>query len=418
MNAKRTARYVDLLKGFAILYLTIFLAIWLSDLVFQPHNFHEAFFITTSIVTLSSAGLQEFMPLLHDSGIVILCCMHAISWLFWVSASVWILYSGKTRTKYRLARILSKSVKMLLVSIVFSSLLVFYVWGHGYEFNHIMQKVLYAVFNATSAFTNAGALVLPSGTPNFWLAGNFVLQGILLTTAVAGASGYFVLNDLFNPAQLRARLKDPSVDWKPYTKLAVFGAGSVILMGSLCFLYFEFSNSLHGLKAMEKTVSSVYLAAMSRNTGMNLFDLNQVGREGMLIMIAMMLVGGMYASGSGGLKLEIFIIPFVHWEKKLFRQMIKVLVFILFFNYLSIVIRIASGDASRLVVMLFEQVSAFTNTGWKLHALSDFSVQTLWLLNISMLGGRLSLLWFVSKWVAKSGLFSHRVPRSRAIKSF
>ncbi|MCC5932570.1 MAG: hypothetical protein JJU28_25215 [Cyclobacteriaceae bacterium] len=300
---------------------------------------------------------------------------------------------------------------MLLISLTLSASFVFYVWGDSQGFDSIAQKILYAVFNAASAFTNSGALVVPADTPGIWLAGNFILQGILLTTAVAGASGYFVLNDLFYPGNLRARLRDPSIDWKPYTKLAVFGAGSLILIGSLFFLYFEYANSLQNLKAIEKAVSSVYLSAMARNTGMALFDMNQIGFSGIMVLITMMLAGGMYASGSGGLKLEIFIIPFIKRDKELMRQMIKVLVFILFFNYLSLVFRIASGDASRLVVMLFEQVSAFTNTGWKLHALNDYSVQTLWILNFSMLGGRLSMLWFVSKWLAKCGLFSNHMER-------
>jgi Trk-type K+ transport system membrane component len=415
MHTGSTRRFRRALKGFFVLYLLVFLMVSLSDVFFQPHNFHEALFFTTSIVTLSSVALQEFMPMLEDSGILILLCIHCICWLFWVSISVWILYSGSTLHQYTYRSILSKSGIMLLISILLSASMIFYVWGDVQGFNGILQKVLYAVFNAASAFTNAGVLVVPAGTPDFWLAGNFVLQGVLLTTAIAGASGYFVLNDLFNPTHLRARLRDPSLDWKLYTRIAVFGGGSLILIGAGCFLYFEFSNSLQGLKAMEKVVSSVFLAAMSRNTGMNLFDLNQVGLGGMLVLITAMMAGGMYASGSGGLKLEIFLFPFIKREKNLIRQMIKVLVFILFFNYLSIVIRIASGDASRLVIMLFEQISAFTNTGWKLHALREYSAQTIWTLNVSMLGGRLIMIWFVSKWIGKTSLFSSRTKHGRLV---
>ncbi|MGF1638139.1 MAG: potassium transporter TrkG [Cyclobacteriaceae bacterium] len=380
----------------AIWFLFILVLYAFTGFIFSDLSFTEAIFLTSSTITFTGMGLQELQEELMWLARLFLVANTWFGMIFWTFWAVWMVLQKTKNGHISVLRLLRNILAILIIAIPATTILIYYLIGSEYNFESVFHRMEFSFFNASNAFGNTGLLLHPPGDTTGWLSHHFVIQVVLLTTLVAGASGYFAVRDLFTPSVLRKRLKHPERDWKPFTKMAVFGGGFLIMISAILFLVSEFSNALHGLKATEKVVASIFFVASARSAGMAVFDMSSLQTTTLLLLTALMFVGGMYASNAGGWRLDQFYL-LARSSKNGSRKMIfKGILVVGFFNYILIVLRIFLGDEGKLSHFIFEQISAFGNTGWVMHSFDQLSAHAKWILAASMIFGRVGIIIFVS----------------------
>ena len=149
-------------------------------------------------------------------------------------------------------------------------------------------------FHAVSAFNNAGFALFPDSLARF-VADPFV-NVIVALAVVAGAAGFPVLNDL------RATPRRPR-RWSLHTKLTLTVTAAILLLGTVVFLLFEWTNpaTLGELDTGAKVLASGFNATM-RTAGLSTIDFAEVNETTQLATILSMFIGGGSISTAGGIK--------------------------------------------------------------------------------------------------------------------
>ena len=276
-------------------------------------------------------------------------------------------------------------------------LLIFYAWGN-YEFEGVGHKVFVTVFHAISAFCNAGFSVLDENL--FSVRRAFVLHLVLLAAYVLGGLGMDTLYDLFSPKRLRQRLANPSIDWRPGTKVSVNTSMILLGVGGLVFYLLEQYNTLNGLNLTEKLIGSLFQSATARTAGFYTVDITQLTHSAMLVMTVLMLVGGGAGSTAGGIKTATLYHMLTFWQDDkrtdVGIQPLPVARWVtgyaLLVNGTGVLVLYFTETDQQLVLLVFEQVSAFSSVGLSPVTTATLSPAGQGVLLLSMLLGRVGIL--------------------------
>lgn len=149
-------------------------------------------------------------------------------------------------------------------------------------------------FHAISAFNNAGFALFSDSLEGF-VTDPFV-NVIVMVAVLAGAVGFPVLNDL------RSQPKRPR-RWSLHTKLTLAAMGTVLVVGALVLLVFEWNNpaTLGPLDTGEKILASGFNSSM-RTAGFSTIDFGEANETTQLATIISMFIGGGSVSAAGGIK--------------------------------------------------------------------------------------------------------------------
>ena len=159
-------------------------------------------------------------------------------------------------------------------------------------------RVFHALFHSVSAFCNAGFSLYRDSLSAFITAPAvlFVMMGLML----AGAIGYPVL--IYLPRTLSRAVRGKFSKVSSHIKVVLLMNMLLVAAGAALFLFFENSGTLRGLSASAKFNAALFMPITARTTGFQLFDLGGLGLFAILLMVALMFIGGAPASASGGIK--------------------------------------------------------------------------------------------------------------------
>jgi trk system potassium uptake protein len=162
----------------------------------------------------------------------------------------------------------------------------------------LMEAVWWGVFHSITAFNNAG----------FDLTGGFRSVGmyqdaphILLPLSflvIFGALSYSVLEDVLR----RRNFQQLTLD----SKLVLVTSAALLVAGTVLLLFTERLNNatLGDMPLGVRVLNAFFLSAMARSGGFATFDLAVLSEGGLLILIALMLMGGSAGSTAGGIKVQ------------------------------------------------------------------------------------------------------------------
>lgn len=166
------------------------------------------------------------------------------------------------------------------------------------------QAVWHGIFYAISAFNSAGFTPHSDGLvpyeTDLW-----VLVPITIG-AIIGSLGFPALMVLI---VFRGKFRK----WSLHTKLTVVVSGILLLVGSLGWGLLEWNNpqTIGGMSVSDKLIHSFFSSTMTRSTGFNLVDQNQLEPPTMLLTDALMFAGGGSASTAGGIKVTTIAVMFL-----------------------------------------------------------------------------------------------------------
>jgi trk system potassium uptake protein len=150
-----------------------------------------------------------------------------------------------------------------------------------------------AIFHAASAFCNAGFSTFQNGLVSRGGDAIFVLA--TATLIVTGGLGFTTLSETAKAVLLRRRLSlHARIVWR--TSLAL------LVLGAIAFYLFERRDALAALGPLDAATASIFHSATARTAGFNTLDMALLRPATLLLMVALMVIGGSPGSTAGGIK--------------------------------------------------------------------------------------------------------------------
>jgi trk system potassium uptake protein len=278
-----------------------------------------------------------------------------------------------------------------------------------------------AVFQSVSAFNNAG----------FDLFGNnrslldFQSDTLLLITTAAlvilGGIGFMLVVDVLGRRNfVRLALNN---------KIVLITTGLLLLFGTAMILVLEYFNSgtLGDMDLAQKFMVAFFQAASARTAGFAAVDMQNLTQYCIFFMIVLMFIGGASGSTAGGIKVNTFgILIATIWSvirgrehagafgKEFIPQQIyrALAVIMLALGIVTaVVLLLTMTEESNFLPLLFEAVSAFSNTGLSIGVTPNLSDAGRIVIVLTMFTGRLGTLVLTLLLVQQQRPTLYRFPR-------
>ena len=254
-------------------------------------------------------------------------------------------------------------------------------------------------FHSLSAFNNAGFDLMAGGRG---FSGQIdepypiVVMGI---SAFLGSLSFITVFDM------RHRVRNWTLD----TRLVAIGMFALLAVGMLVFIVAEAQSgrALTGLNAAERLANAFFLS-VNRTTGMSTVDIGALQEANIVVLLALMFIGGASTSVAGGIKMGSFMVSVIvvasalrgrHRAQAFGREIPQAIVLrataVTLLGFLALAIGVwllALTDESPFLPLVFEVMSALANVGWSMGLTGDLSERGAFILTLLMFTGRLGSL--------------------------
>ena len=257
------------------------------------------------------------------------------------------------------------------------------------------KGIWYSTFHTVAAFANAGFDLI--GANNLMKYKNDVyLQTVLIILMILGSIGIFAIEDL-----KKHKLRNFN-RFKLQTKIILVYSAILIVLPTVM------------LKILEPSISvlnSLFMSASARSTGLAITSVQEFSQSSKILMIILMFIGGSPASTAGGVRIVSTAIilstvfstirgrehTIMFWKEIPASTVRKAFTtFLLFIVLLSITTMfLAYYSDLNLLNIVFESVSAVTNTGLTITDINDINLVGDAILMLLMFIGRVGPLTLI-----------------------
>lgn len=290
---------------------------------------------------------------------------------------------------------------------------------------HWWDAVSYSFYYSASAFTNTGFAPNPGGVPEF--ADNGWFLGCLAAATFLGSLGFPVLFSLVRWA--RDRSKRPGV----HVKLTLAAMLVLFVLGALTLWLLESGNSdtFGSRTPIEGLLGGSFLSVMARSGGFSTIDINAMNDSSLLVLDALMFVGGGSASTAGGIKVTTLAVLFLaavaeargSSDLQLFRRRIphdvlRLAIAVALWGAMvvgvsSILVMSLSGAGMREAI--FDTISAFATVGLSTGLTESTTPAAQLVLAVTMWLGRVGTVTMAAAVASSERKQLYRLPEERII---
>lgn len=282
------------------------------------------------------------------------------------------------------------------------AVLLFLLFLPQYGFAHSLWL---GVFHSVSAFCNAGFDILGFTEPGSSLIScqlNPLISVVLSALIIIGGLGFTVWDNILNSKRIR--------DWSIYTKMVMSITMSLLLIGTVAFLLFEYKNpdTLGSMSWYNKLSNAFFQSVTPRTAGFAMIEQGSMTSPSKALTSVLMMIGGSAGSTAGGIKTVTFLILINFIISKLRGRKNTVIfhrtitesqilnAFTVLCSFVALVFvgsLIMSYSAPlRFSSALFESVSALSTAGLSLGITSSLSISGKIVAIIFMFLGRVGIL--------------------------
>ena len=281
----------------------------------------DALFLATSATCVTGLATVNVAEVFNGFGQAVLLCLIQLGGLGIFTASIsLVLLSGQrlsladehtihsTVGKLRRVRPFDVFIYGCLFVLLFElagAVALFFQIGRAAPDQSTWQTLWEAVFHSVSAFCNAGISIYPDNLEH-WRNHPGIL-GIIEILVIAGGIG---LMTLINLRYYYFWRRDPRR--RGYltlqTKMSLFMAALLLLVGAVVTLIFEDHHTLAGAGWGERVSWSLFHSTMSRTAGFNAVDVGGMNPPTLLFTLLLMFIGGAPGSMAGGIKTITFAV--------------------------------------------------------------------------------------------------------------
>ncbi|MFK7756803.1 MAG: TrkH family potassium uptake protein [Flavobacteriales bacterium] len=394
-------------------------------------NFIDALFTSTSATCVTGLMVEDTVNFFTFRGQIIIMILIKLGGLNIIAFGYFMAFAGRLGFKVKQHDVIEDFVnietalnakvmlgKVVLWSIaieIIGALMLFMVWGDKL-FDTLGERIYQSIFLSVSAFNNAGISLFSGGLADVesGVGSNYLVHLIVTVIVFFGALGMVAIFDLFDPKNLKERLRKP---WKTITfstKIALYFSLALVLIGTVAYYSLEYDRTLKGLGVVESIITSLF-QSVTRTSGFNTVDIGAIGAPMLFLMIILMFIGSSSSSTGGGIKtstLAVIVADVTATIKgldhaSLFKKTIPnaltsraygVLVIFILGNALGIFIlsiseiEILNSDNRGMLALVFEQVSAMGTVGLSMGITSELTTVGKIVIMLSMFVGRVGTL--------------------------
>lgn len=298
-----------IILGFAAMILlgTLLLMLPFSTRDGQGATFSDAIFTATSAVCVTGLIVQDTATYWSGFGQTVLLALIQIGGMGVVTVAVAISLASGKKIGLKQRSIMQDSISAHKVGgiveltgfIITTTVLIECIGAlvmapvFCKEFG-FLKGIWYAVFHSISAFCNAG-FDLMGVRSQFSSLTHYSTQPVINLTItlliIVGGIGFLTWDDV-RTNRLNFRR------YRMQSKIVLVATGLLILLPTVYFFFFEFSD----LPLGERFWQSYFQAVSPRTAGFNTADLTLLSETGIAITVILMLIGGSPGSTAGGMK--------------------------------------------------------------------------------------------------------------------
>ena len=164
-----------------------------------------------------------------------------------------------------------------------------------------LRGIWMSVFHAVSAFCNAGFDLLGTGASLTTVAGEPLLNIVLMTLVVCGGLGFLVWDDILTHRFHFSK-------WRLHSKIAFAGTLMALVLGTVAFFILEEDHAFAGVPTSQQILMAAFQSVTPRTAGFNTADLTALSESGKLLTMVLMLIGAGSGSTGGGIKINTFAV--------------------------------------------------------------------------------------------------------------
>lgn len=298
-----------------------------------------------------------------------------------------------------------------------------YVLWNTHSFHSTSEQIFHAFFHAISAFCNAGFSSFPGNLTQTGISLNYFSHLVIIALIFFGALGFAAIYDIFDPANIRERIRHPLKKWNLNTRISFHTSIILVAIGAITFYLIEQHNTLKEMNAFGAATTSVLQSVTTRTAGLHSIDIATLKAPTLMVFILLMFIGASVGSTGGGVKTISFAVLMKAALQRISGKKVttlgnrivprhtismvtKLVVFSLIYITVSVIILSITDPHFKLLQIVFETVSAYCNVGLSTGITSGLSIPGKWLLIISMLAGRTGILVFIFS-AMKAGNIKH-----------
>ncbi len=271
-----------------------------------------------------------------------------------------------------------------------------------------VRAAWWGIFHAISAFNNAG----------FDLLGGFRSlipynrePVVLLTVSVLiilGGISFAVVADLHENRHAIWKRQSPRLALD--TRLVLLTTAGLLVFGTLALLFTEWTNpaTLGPMNFGDRVLNAFFHSVSARTAGFNAVNMGSLREDSLLIIVALMFIGGAATSTAGGIKVQTFSLLFfaivssirgTHEVESFQRRVptadllraISIALLAIFLIFVATV-GLSQTEPLKVLPLMFETVSAMGTVGLTTGITTDLSMGGRWIVILAMFIGRIGPL--------------------------
>ncbi|GAA1816871.1 potassium transporter TrkG [Nesterenkonia flava] len=288
----------------------------------------------------------------------------------------------------------------------------------------VPEGIWNGVFYAISAFNNAGFVIHAEGLAG--MDNDPVVVWTIMIGVFLGSLGFPVLYVIW-------RFRWHIQRWSLHAKLTVEVSAVLLFLGALAYGVLEWNNTatIGEMSVLEKLQNSLFASVNMRSGGFSVVESNNEQSETMLVSDALMFAGGGSASTAGGIKVTTIAVIFLaflaeargHEESSAHGrtipvQMVRVAVSVVAMGATVVLLStlalmtISGQDMER---PLYESISAFGTVGLTSGLTEELPPSGLYVLAALMFTGRVGIITFAAALTVRQRRIRYRYPEGRPI---
>lgn len=393
-------------------------------------NFLDAFFTSTSATCVTGLMVEDTPNFFTFKGQFVLMVLIKLGGLNIIAFGSFLALAAKFGLSVKhhdsiedfVNRGTSISARGMLTKVVVWSIgieligtvLMYLFWDDAIPFSSNGERWFFSLFHSVSAFNNAGISLFSGGLGDPLVAQNYYVHWIVTILVFFGALGMMAVFNIFDPKQLRDRLKHP---WKQITfstKIALYYSIGLVVAGAVLYYVLEDNNTLAGQSLFGKVTTAVF-QSVTRTSGFNTVDIGAIGVPMLFVLVILMFIGSSSSSTGGGIKTSTFAIISANIlatiqgksQTTLYKRSISnllvarafsVLLFFVVGNLICIFLlsiteaHILAQEGRTILDLIFEQVSAMGTVGLSTGITAELSAAGKIIIAASMFVGRVGTL--------------------------
>ncbi len=316
---------------------------------------------------------------------------------------------------------------------------------HGTMGMSLQEEIGFSIFHSISAFCNAGFSTLSANLGDGALmSGHNPFYVVITLLIILGGIGFPILVNLYET--LKYYLHDLYIRYakapaRPQRRIHLYDINTriVILMtllllgfGCVSIALLEWNGAFASMPTLDKVVHSLFNAACPRTAGFSSVAISSLSLQSILIMIALMVVGGGTQSTAGGIKVNVFAVILLNVRAILYgrdrvtlfkrelsqdsvRRSNSTLVLYIFFVSIAIFLLTILEPEASLLSIIFEAISALSTVGSSLDLTPTLGDDSKLVVVALMFIGRVGVLTITSSLIRQRKLIKYKYPSGNII---